>query len=44
MQTRTKTEADELNRLGRRACSSFCFPEARDGVFGDDSDELGELE
>jgi hypothetical protein len=34
----------ELSRLGRRACNIFCFWEARDGVFGDGSGELGELE
>jgi hypothetical protein len=34
---------NELSRLGRLACSSFAFWVARDGVFGDDSGELGEL-
>jgi hypothetical protein len=34
----------QLSRLGLRACSCFCFCAARDGVLGDGSGELGELE
>jgi hypothetical protein len=34
----------ELSRLGRLACSGFWLCDAREGVFGDGSGELGELE
>jgi hypothetical protein len=39
--TITRWEGNQLSRLGRLACSSFCF---RDGVLDDGSGELGELE
>lgn len=37
-------KAHELSRLGRLACNGFRPCDTRDGVFGDGSGELGELE
>jgi hypothetical protein len=40
----TYKRQNELSRLGRLACSDFCLCDALDGVFGEGSGELGELE